>query len=127
MPSHAEAICAHYAAGNSSQLSGDAGTADLNVPMFIALRRFTLLCTVILERSLLHKQHDRATMGAVGLMIGGLSPSKHACATMHQLMTCNLQDQSVHQLEQLSCQIHAFVLHLCCRYIALASSLQCLA
>lgn len=53
------------------------GTADLNVPMFIALRRFTLLCTVILERSMLHKQHDRATMGAVGLMIGGMFTCMH--------------------------------------------------
>ncbi len=48
-----------------------AGTADLNVPMFIALRRFTLVCTIVLERSLMHKQHDRATIGAVALMIGG--------------------------------------------------------
>lgn len=47
------------------------GTADLNVPMFIALRRFTLVCTIVLERSLMHKQHDRATLGAVALMIGG--------------------------------------------------------
>lgn len=48
-----------------------AGTADLNVPMFIALRRFTLVCTIVMERSLMHKQHDRATIGAVALMIGG--------------------------------------------------------
>lgn len=47
------------------------GTADLNVPMFIALRRFTLVCTIVLERSLMHKHHDRATIGAVALMIGG--------------------------------------------------------
>lgn len=39
--------------------------------MFIALRRFTLVCTIVLERSLMHKQHDRATIGAVALMIGG--------------------------------------------------------
>ena len=39
--------------------------------MFIALRRFTLVCTIVLERSLMHKQHDRATLGAVALMIGG--------------------------------------------------------
>jgi len=25
----------------------------------------------VLERSLMHKQHDRATIGAVALMIGG--------------------------------------------------------
>ena len=48
-----------------------AGTAGLNVPMFIALRRFTLLCTIILERLLLHKNHDRSTWGAVAIMIGG--------------------------------------------------------
>ena len=48
-----------------------AGTAGLNVPMFIALRRFTLLCTIVLERVLLHKTHDRSTWGAVGIMIGG--------------------------------------------------------
>lgn len=42
--------------------------------MFIALRRFTLVCTIVLERSLMHKQHDRATLGAVALMIGGKSP-----------------------------------------------------
>jgi len=51
-----------------------AGTAGLNVPMFIALRRFTLLCTIILERVLLHRSHDRSTWGAVGIMIGGTPP-----------------------------------------------------
>ena len=44
--------------------------------MFIALRRFTLVCTIVLERSLMHKQHDRATLGAVALMIGGMPPVK---------------------------------------------------
>jgi len=52
-------------------ISGLMGTAGLNVPMFIALRRFTLLCTIILERVLLHRSHDRSTWGAVGIMIGG--------------------------------------------------------
>ena len=48
-----------------------AGTAGLNVPMFIALRRFTLLCTIVLERFMMGKKHDRFTIGAVGVMIGG--------------------------------------------------------
>ena len=48
-----------------------AGTAGLNVPMFIALRRFTLLCTIVLERVMMNKRHDRSTLGAVGVMIGG--------------------------------------------------------
>ena len=48
-----------------------AGTAGLNVPMFIALRRFTLLCTIVLERFMMGKKHDRSTIGAVGIMIGG--------------------------------------------------------
>ena len=56
---------------SASHVHDVAGTADLNVPMFIALRRFTLVCTIVLERSLMHKQHDRATLGAVALMIGG--------------------------------------------------------
>ncbi|CAK0772874.1 hypothetical protein CVIRNUC_004008 [Coccomyxa viridis] len=47
------------------------GTAGLNVPMFIALRRFTLLCTIVLERFMMGKKHDRSTIGAVGIMIGG--------------------------------------------------------
>lgn len=48
-----------------------AGTGGLNVPMFIALRRFTLFCTIILERFMMQKKHDRSTLGAVGVMIGG--------------------------------------------------------
>ena len=39
--------------------------------MFIALRRFTLLCTIVLERFMMGKKHDRFTIGAVGVMIGG--------------------------------------------------------
>ena len=58
-----------------------AGTADLNVPMFIALRRFTLVCTIVLERSLMHKQHDRATIGAVALMIGGKALLSYPAST----------------------------------------------
>ena len=39
-----------------------AGTAGLNVPMFIALRRFTLLFTILLERFWLRKLHDWPTL-----------------------------------------------------------------
>lgn len=47
------------------------GTAGLNVPMFIALRRFTLLFTILLERFWLKKSHDWPTLSAMGIMIGG--------------------------------------------------------
>ncbi|PSC73804.1 UDP-N-acetylglucosamine UDP-glucose GDP-mannose transporter [Micractinium conductrix] len=47
------------------------GTAGLNVPMFIALRRFTLLFTILLERFWLKKSHDWPTLSAVGVMISG--------------------------------------------------------
>lgn len=40
--------------------------------MFIALRRFTLVCTIVLERLLLKKQHEKSTLGAVAVMIGGV-------------------------------------------------------
>ena len=39
--------------------------------MFIALRRFTLLCTIMLERFMYHKKHDPSTYGAVTTMILG--------------------------------------------------------
>ena len=56
--------------------------------MFIALRRFTLLCTIILERVMMNKRHDRSTLGAVAVMIGGarlkpiefLNPAEQHCA-----------------------------------------------
>lgn len=48
-----------------------AGTGGLNVPMFIALRRFTLVTTMLLERSIYKRKHDRSTYGAVGTMIMG--------------------------------------------------------
>ncbi len=51
--------------------SPTAGTAGLNVPMFIALRRFTLLFTILLERFWLKKSHDWPTLSAMGIMIGG--------------------------------------------------------
>ena len=39
--------------------------------MFIALRRFTLVCTIVLERCMLNKVHDKATVGAIAIMVGG--------------------------------------------------------
>lgn len=39
--------------------------------MFIALRRFTLLFTILLERFWLKKSHDWPTLSAMGIMIGG--------------------------------------------------------
>lgn len=39
--------------------------------MFIALRRFTLLFTILLERYWLKKAHDWPTLGAMAIMIGG--------------------------------------------------------
>lgn len=50
---------------------GLVGTGGLNVPMFIALRRFTLLFTILLERFWLNKVHDWPTLAAMGIMIGG--------------------------------------------------------
>lgn len=50
---------------------GLVGTGGLNVPMFIALRRFTLLTTMLLERVMYKRRHDRSTYGAVSTMILG--------------------------------------------------------
>ncbi|KDD75470.1 hypothetical protein H632_c668p0, partial [Helicosporidium sp. ATCC 50920] len=50
---------------------GLVGTQGLNLPMFIALRRFTLLFTILLERFWLRKTHEWATIAAMTLMIGG--------------------------------------------------------
>lgn len=52
-------------------VSGLVGTGGLNVPMFIALRRFTLVFTILLERYWLKKTHDWPTLSAMGIMIGG--------------------------------------------------------
>lgn len=52
-------------------VSGLIGTGGLNVPMFIALRRFTLLLTVILEVVWFGKRHTRTTYFSVGIMILG--------------------------------------------------------
>ena len=73
------------------------GTGGLNVPMFIALRRFTLLFTILLERFWLKKTHDLPTMGAMGIMIGGaliaaltdlsFSPYGYAAVLCNDLLT----------------------------------------
>ncbi|GMH34200.1 hypothetical protein BSKO_02034 [Bryopsis sp. KO-2023] len=52
-------------------VSGLIGTGGLNVPMFIALRRFTLLLTVLLELFWFGKRHSQTTYFAVGIMILG--------------------------------------------------------
>lgn len=52
-------------------VSGLVGTGGLNVPMFIALRRFTLLFTILLEKFWLNKTHDWPTLSAMMIMIGG--------------------------------------------------------
>ena len=50
--------------------------------MFIALRRFTLVCTIVLERVMLNKMHDKSTVGAIAVMVGGVPCAVlcHACA-----------------------------------------------
>ncbi len=73
------------------------GTGGLNVPMFIALRRFTLLFTILLERFWLKKTHDLPTLGAMGIMIGGaliaaltdlsFSPYGYAAVLCNDLLT----------------------------------------
>lgn len=51
--------------------SGLIGTAGLNVPMFIALRRFTLVATLVLERTIDKKRHDRMTYTTIAIMLSG--------------------------------------------------------
>ena len=47
--------------------------------MFIALRRLTLLWTILLERFVLQKVHENATLGAVVIMITGEPSSDRSC------------------------------------------------
>lgn len=64
--------CAPLAAVNVINLvSGLVGTGGLSVPMFIALRRFTLVCTVVLEYVMFNRIRDRATYAAVAIMVTG--------------------------------------------------------
>lgn len=76
---------------------GLVGTGGLNVPMFIALRRFTLLFTILLERFWLKKHHDWPTIGAMSVMIGGAliaaatdltyNPRGYAAVLLNDLLT----------------------------------------
>lgn len=52
-------------------VSGLVGTGGLSVPIFIALRRFALLCTVILEYLMFNKLQDHATYAAIAVMVAG--------------------------------------------------------
>ena len=52
-------------------ISGLVGTGGLTIPMFIVLRRFTLLFTLLLERFYLRKIHDWPTVLSVCIMISG--------------------------------------------------------
>ncbi|CAG9462528.1 unnamed protein product [Pedinophyceae sp. YPF-701] len=52
-------------------LSGLVGTGGLSVPMFIALRRFTVVVSLVLEYFVYKKTRSRASMAAVLLMVAG--------------------------------------------------------
>ena len=43
----------------------------MNIPMFIALRRCSLITTLICEYILYKKARDWGTLGQIGLMVGG--------------------------------------------------------
>lgn len=63
---------APLAAANMLNLvTGLMGTGDISMPMFVALRRFTMVFTLILEYALYRKTRDAATKLAVVLMISG--------------------------------------------------------
>lgn len=51
--------------------AGFMGTQGLNIPMFVALRRFTILFTVIVEYLLFRKRQSVPTLSAVAIMISG--------------------------------------------------------
>ena len=52
-------------------MAGLFGTGDLSVPMFIVLRRFTMVITIIIERSYFSASHDWQVLSSVGVMVGG--------------------------------------------------------
>jgi len=52
-------------------VSGLISTGGLSVPMFIALRRFTLLITLLIERFLYGKRHNTVTKVTASIMIAG--------------------------------------------------------
>lgn len=49
----------------------NAGTAGLTVPMFIALRRFTLVSTLVLEYCMYSKVQDYGTVAQIAVVVGG--------------------------------------------------------
>mmetsp|Transcript_9728 Transcript_9728/g.59069 ORF Transcript_9728/g.59069 Transcript_9728/m.59069 type:complete len:284 (+) Transcript_9728:196-1047(+) len=51
--------------------AGFMGTQGLNIPMFVALRRFTILFTVIVEYLMFRKRQSVPTLSAVAIMISG--------------------------------------------------------
>eukprot|EP00894_Picocystis_sp_ML_P001129 jgi/Pico_ML_1/51646/g224.t1 len=51
--------------------AGFMGTQGLNIPMFVALRRFTILFTVIVEFLMFSRKQSAPTLSAVGIMISG--------------------------------------------------------
>lgn len=52
-------------------VAGLFGTGDLSVPMFIVLRRFTMVFTIILERLVCSQTHEWQVLAAVSTMISG--------------------------------------------------------
>jgi solute carrier family 35 len=52
-------------------VSGLVGTGKLSVPMFIVLRRFTMVITIIIERAYFSTSHDWQVLSSVGVMVGG--------------------------------------------------------
>lgn len=51
--------------------AGFMGTQGLNIPMFVALRRFTILFTVIVEYLMFRRRQSVPTLSAVAIMISG--------------------------------------------------------
>ena len=52
-------------------VSGLFGTGGLSVPMFIVLRRFTMVITVAIERLVYKQSHDWQVPAAIAVMIAG--------------------------------------------------------
>ena len=52
-------------------LTGLGATKTINMPMFVLLRRFSIVMTILLEAWILNKYHSRKVHMAVGLMVFG--------------------------------------------------------
>jgi solute carrier family 35 len=52
-------------------VAGLFGTGDLTVPMFIVLRRFTMVITIVIERLFFSSTHNWQVLSSVGVMISG--------------------------------------------------------